>query len=607
MLLRPLLETSAAGATQLPQRFSWLKKVSATNANKLYSTRVPWGTHRVEGQRALQERQEHKRNDHGPSEHSRKGKIKLLTPYDLSQRIETLCMKGDLRGAISSVKEAPLDAQNAVVWATLIRSVITNGKYQEAYRLFIDMKRRGIRPTSRTYSTLLKGYAQIDDWERFPLQLDNVCSVYDQLRQHHGMVQPDGGPDDELSNIPYNLLITIFGKAQRFQRMFDVFNAMPPKGPLAPDMHTFTVLITAIGNRQLSAFATPPEGKDAEADPLPSANELAYKNASDAKLIWRQLLRVCRTPDSHAIRAILKPLSRGRPSDQNFALDIAHEYLGLSPPGKQSIPAKLPLHEQTLEAVLATSNAARRYRYTLHYIQQVIDSRPVLLLNRKHMDYALHAHAALACMDPGESEQALEMLQWMLRMQALPRAPGLDRDTGGIGPQIKPATSTYDIVALACWNGGDWPNACRVFELMTGYSRDQFRGEMKAPPTSSSRQGLRPSAIFMSSFIRAATKTYDPENVRQALNILGHYGLDNILEEVTDPGHPSQRKLRRQDSNRAFYASKLVEALHIALPQMLKSADYDQVLKTRWKDMLRRAEEIIPSRPVREVGQLRSS
>jgi hypothetical protein len=138
MILRliPLLETTATGATQLPQRFSWL--ISARNANKLYSSKVPWSIHLDERLR-VKERQEYKRKDYGPSEHSRKGKTNFLTPYDLSRRIEALCVKGDLREAISSVKEAPLDAQNAVVWATLIRSVIANGKYQEAYRLFIDV------------------------------------------------------------------------------------------------------------------------------------------------------------------------------------------------------------------------------------------------------------------------------------------------------------------------------------------------------------------------------------------------------------------------------------------------------------------------------------
>ena len=463
------------------------------------------------------------------------------------------------------------------------------------------MKRRGIRPTSRTFSTLLKGYAQIYNWENFTLQLDNVCSVYDQVKQYHAIVQRNGGPQEELSNIPYNLLISIFGKAQQFQRMFDVFNAMPSKGPLAPDIHTFTVLITAIGNRQLSAISSASAGEEGEAPSLPTANELAYKNASDAKLIWRQLLRVCENPDSHAIRAIFKPLSRGRPSDQNFALDIAHEYLGLSRPGEQSTPAKLPLHEQTLESVLVTCNAAKKYRYTLHYIQQVIDSDRVLLLTRKHMDYALQAHAALACMDPGESEQAVEMLQWMLRMQALPRAPGLD---GGIGPQIRPAASTYDTVALACWNGGDWSSACRTFELMTGFASDQFRGEMRQlPQRPSSLRQLRPSAIFMSSFIRAASRTSDSENVRQALNILDHYGVDSILEEAMNPEHsPQDTSSQKRESTHVFYASKLVEALHVVLPRMLKSDEYNQTTKARWKDLMRRSEQIVQIKPIREVA-----
>ena len=80
------------------------------------------------------------------------------------------------------------------------------------------------------------------------------------------------------------------------------------------------------------------------------------------------------------------------------------------------------------------------------------------------MSLVMHAHAALACIDPGKSDQVLKT-----------QAP---RHASGIGSQMKPVLSTYDtLVALACWNGGEWPSACRAFER----SANQFRSEIRVP------------------------------------------------------------------------------------------------------------------------------
>jgi len=146
---------------------------------------------------------------------------------------------------------------------------------------------------------------------------------------------------------------------------------------------------------------------------------------------------------------------------------------------------------------------------------------------------------------------------------------------------------------------------------------------MHTRPADPSRQGLRPSSRFMYSFIRAAAKTNDRDNILQALNILEHYGLDNILEEVPNLGQRSQGVTRRQnndqpvgsrladlaaledsnlghlspdvshrrDSRQLSYASKLIETLHVVLPQMLDSDDYNQATKSRWNNMLRRTEK----------------
>ncbi|KAF8530233.1 hypothetical protein BU17DRAFT_36176, partial [Hysterangium stoloniferum] len=487
------------------------------------------------------------------------------------------------------VKESPLDAQNSVVWTTLIKYVLKQKKYQEAYRLFTDMKRRGNRPTLRTYGTLFKGYTQIDNWDGFSLQLDNVSSLYDQLMRHTENIKESREPTEDLSNIPFNLLIEIFGKAQDFQRMYDVFNAMESKGPLAPDLFTFTALINAIGGRTLIRLSkTNDEIEDARpvvADhkASPSPTELAYKNAADAKLIWKQLIRTCGAPDAHALRAVFVPLSRGRPSDQNFILDIAQEYLGLSRPGERSLPSKMPLHPQTLNILLSTCNRASRYRFTIHYIEQIIDTRRASMLATEHMDLVMAAHAALASSDSGESEQALDMLEWMLRMSALPVA---HIPESGLGPKIRPEQTTYDLVALACHYGGDWKSICRTFELMTGRSQEEFRtlGPDRLPEDSR----MKPSGSFMACFIRTAFKMSDISNRKMALNVLQYYEPSLVsLFDAQPRGDSAPPRRRQMDS--LLDANRFAEGLVAVLPQVIKSEEYDKDTKAACSKWLMRA------------------
>lgn len=149
MLLRlsvPFLEISSAGATQLHPRLSLFTRVLLTQPNRAYSSpkEVPVDGHTLSGNRYKQ---------NGSRRSERPGTLlKLLDPYDLSSRVDALCEHGKLSEAISTVKEAPLDAQNTIVWATLIRSVIGIGKYQEAYRLFIDVSHPTCFTTSLSIS-----------------------------------------------------------------------------------------------------------------------------------------------------------------------------------------------------------------------------------------------------------------------------------------------------------------------------------------------------------------------------------------------------------------------------------------------------------------------
>lgn len=81
------------------------------------------------------------RSRHFDPSHEEKprSEIRLLEPHVLSARLKKLCDTGQVDGAVSMLKNAPLDAQNTPVWNTLIWECMKAKRFKLAYQLFIDV------------------------------------------------------------------------------------------------------------------------------------------------------------------------------------------------------------------------------------------------------------------------------------------------------------------------------------------------------------------------------------------------------------------------------------------------------------------------------------
>jgi len=69
-----------------------------------------------------------------------KPEIRLLEPHVLSARLKKLCDANKIDDAVTMLKNAPLDAQNAPVWNTLIWQCMKARRFKLGYQLFIDVK-----------------------------------------------------------------------------------------------------------------------------------------------------------------------------------------------------------------------------------------------------------------------------------------------------------------------------------------------------------------------------------------------------------------------------------------------------------------------------------
>lgn len=65
--------------------------------------------------------------------------VYILRPPVLATRLTNLCDEKRYDEAVTMLKNAPRDAQNTVVWNTLIAGVMKASKFQLGYQLYIEV------------------------------------------------------------------------------------------------------------------------------------------------------------------------------------------------------------------------------------------------------------------------------------------------------------------------------------------------------------------------------------------------------------------------------------------------------------------------------------
>ncbi|PCH41242.1 hypothetical protein WOLCODRAFT_16983 [Wolfiporia cocos MD-104 SS10] len=472
----------------------------------------------------------------------------------------------------------PLDAQNTPVWNTIMNEAMHVQRYELAYSLYIDMKRRGFDPTIRTFTTMFSGYSQVRDWSKLTKQLGYVHKLFQSYQDYVQRVKELNPRSPELNVLPVSAYMKILGDIGDWQKMFDVFYEMDDEGPLAPDAYVFTAMIRALQQRRPAAL-TPEE-----------LTRTRLQNASDVRLLWRALLRVvAKNPhialDSHLVTLTINTLvASRRPADFLFAFDIVRDFLGLAKPGEEPKPVVVPMSGHIMSEVLWLCNVSQKYRLGIHFFKQIAD-RPLHpgeepVISRGHVENVIRAYAGLQLMGSGqEASQALEILEWALQEASVHR-DAIKR--------LRPTITTFTLVLGCCWRSGDWPCAARTFELMTGFNAINFldsdKGGVSLPPQSSDKN-IMPDITAMSHLVRTALASEDKANMRQCLRMLNHIGaemyfptsLDSVQEDKTD-----SRGLDVQ--NPGFYAPRLAKDV-IALIKRVLPSDAEQSLseeENRW-------------------------
>ncbi|KAJ7179141.1 pentatricopeptide repeat-containing protein [Mycena filopes] len=523
-------------------------------------------------------RQTRFRSRHYDSSREKDPNMRLLEPHVLSLRLKKLADDNQLDTAVAMLKNAPLPAQSTPVWNTLIWECMKAKRFKLAYDLFIDMKRRGFRPTTRTFQTMFSGLSRIEVWSAYPQQLKHARSLYEAYQQHIETVKRSDTTSSELSLDPLPAYITILGNAGQFDEIFVLFHSLAPEGPMAANKFIFTAMFRALSVTN-AGFGS----------------ARYAKNATDAKVLWDQALKASETQgleiDSFLVTAAAIAMSKGQSSEQKFAFQLVREYFGLSTSTESPVHGKLPLTPASLAAALSLCNISHKPAECIHLFQQVM-KRPsasggVNVVDRAHVEEVLKARLALAA--PGSAHLSLETLEWMLGQE-------IKREDG---PKIRPAISTYNLVLLACWRGLDWNSATRTFNLMTGYHCHDFMDGAVAPsPRVDKRpkgRNLFPTAETMSCMFRTALATQNSANMRQCLRIADHFN------KATGSFFAQDKKLATESvksvKNWAFHMVKLASAVVETVDHVVANGTAQAHEMKRWTQLGQEAKRLLAKTP----------
>ncbi|GJE84387.1 hypothetical protein PsYK624_004630 [Phanerochaete sordida] len=397
----------------------------------------------------------------------------------------------------------------------------------------------------------MKGYSLIPEelWPKYTLQLENVHKLYDNFLAYIETAKDDKSstPSDRVHySVPVFHYFTVLRKAGLYERLFEVYNLLEAEGSELLTPQVYSSMFAHLSHRKA----------------LPSGMEgdVRHKSASDARLIWRQMLRTFAKTgyeaDAILITHLIFCLSRGRPADQLFAFDIVRDYLGLVPPGEPAVQSKIPMHPYAFVSVLELCMASKKYALCIHYTLQMMEREPEMV-DARTCEVALRALASRSSMGTmAEASQALEIVEFLLREAALSKHRSA---------QLWPTPSIYRAALAVCWRGGDWVTATRLFELITRIDADSFLdGQTPAKPPSA-RPGAAMDVSNMSLLVRTALASGVPAHMRQCLRMVDHIQLlDELQPDAIASSNTKGLKLSLAEYNyyRGQYAFRLVSLIN---------------------------------------------
>ncbi|KAK4867728.1 hypothetical protein LT330_001238 [Penicillium expansum] len=198
----------------------------------------------------------------------------LNDPRKMADRVARILHSGNPALAAALVRAGTKQGLRCdVAWNHLLQYCMDQNHPQAAFKFYNDMKKRGRRPTPRTYTIMLKGFSSA------PRSLGvakTAASVY------RSIGSPNSGV--KLDIIHTNAMLTVCHRHWDMDRLWKIAGELPEEGPGAPDATTYTIILNAV------QFAARRDIEKMSPDEIDKILERKAQVITEGKRIWADVI-----------------------------------------------------------------------------------------------------------------------------------------------------------------------------------------------------------------------------------------------------------------------------------------------------------------------------
>ncbi|GAA5842623.1 hypothetical protein JCM3766R1_004879 [Sporobolomyces carnicolor] len=486
--------------------------------------------------------------------------------YQLTAQLVRLTSHSRFAEALALLHTSPPRAATTVAWNVLLNAIFNSstadgtGQIKRAYEVWMDMKKRGIKPSTRSFGTFLAGAAKVarrlesrgiakgnapkeaigNDVRSKVETVFKQWTVYestlrDRASTSNSVQEGQGETVDDLSVHPANQFIAFLSSAMSVSKdpssatmllsqIFSTFETLPEPSssdPTARNAVTYALTLNAIRTAlEIANSPTPPPS-------FPATHVLL----ESALTIFSPLLSSTRLPDSDPLTPqlatsflslfLIPPTSVLSLSIQSNVLELLprlhglvppRELASLAPPVSSSVPEPISspaLDPGALKCVLGLLLKWDKLEAVEGVWQQVNDYPERYFASQANETEIEHAEIALEAIGRSGDFESAEALLSRLVLDKDPQSP------------LRARIKTFETLLDVTLRSGQYDVASRIYRLLA-----PPRGG-NAPPTSASadstpavQASFPPSFKATTNLVLTAINTRDKTKVWSTVKFL---------------------------------------------------------------------------------------